>query len=49
MRIPGTDSRPLSHEPAIVRRLNIVGDEVKLTRGVGDFATEEIVAKRRVD
>jgi hypothetical protein len=24
----------------------VVGDEIKLTRNVGDFATEEIVAKR---
>lgn len=27
----------------------IVGDEIKFTRKVGDFATEELVAKRKKD
>jgi len=26
-----------------------VGDEIKFTRKVGDFATEELVAKRKKD
>jgi hypothetical protein len=44
-----TFSEPLSmggNEITITYEGTIAGDELKLTRHVGDFATEEIVAKR---
>jgi hypothetical protein len=34
---------------AITYTGTIAGDEIKLTRKVGDFATEELVAKRKKD
>lgn len=45
-------TEPLSfqgQEVAITYTGTIAGDEIKFTRKVGDFATEELVAKRKKD
>jgi len=34
---------------AITYTGTVAGDEIKFTRKVGDFATEELVAKRKKD
>jgi hypothetical protein len=36
-------------EIRVVYKGKLAGDEIKFTRAVGDFATEELVAKRVVD
>jgi hypothetical protein len=43
---PRARARPAIKEGRIEYTGQLAGDEIKLTRKVGDFATEELVAKR---